>query len=77
MMYKVYLPFNQIIFEQVGGASSLHILQNIFITVTKSCTLYRWQLLMKYTCGVYILHFPAFGITMQEHINDELIVFNI
>lgn len=35
MMYKVYLPFNQIILEQLSGASSLHILQNIFIAVTK------------------------------------------
>lgn len=35
MMYKVYLPFKQIIFEQLGGVSSLHTLQNIFIAFTK------------------------------------------
>lgn len=68
MMYKVYLPFNQIIFEQLGGASSLHILQNIFIAVTKSYTLLATfndiyvRVYILYTC----VH--AFGVTTQAHI---------
>lgn len=68
MMYKVYLPFNQIIFEQVGGASSLHILQNIFIEVTKSYTLLPTS--NDIYVRVYILYtcMQAFGATTQEHI---------
>lgn len=56
MMYKVYLPFKQIIFEQLGGVSSLHNLQNIFIAFTKYIFLYCWQPLMVYVWSVYFIY---------------------
>lgn len=77
MMYKVYLPFNQIIFEQLGGASSLHILQNIFIEATKSYTLFPTSNDIYVT--VYILYtcMQVFGATTQEHIIMINHVFDI